>query len=122
MTNPETDINPTIDPVGGQAPAAASFSDLGQGAPSGGSAPLNALLDVALPITIEFGRTEMLVQDVLELTDGSVIQLDRMVGEPVDILVSDRKLAEGEVVVIGEYFGVRITRLVSNPAGGVAAA
>ncbi len=56
----------------------------------------------------------MTVQEVLELGSGSVIQLDRMVGEPIDIYVSDRKLAEGEVVVIGEHFGVRITRIVAG--------
>jgi flagellar motor switch protein FliN/FliY len=75
---------------------------------------LDTLLDVSLPVAIEFGRTHMTVQEVLELGNGSVIQLDRMVGEPIDIYVSDRKLAEGEVVVIGEHFGVRITRIVAG--------
>jgi flagellar motor switch protein FliN len=78
----------------------------------GGS--LDTLLDVSLPVAIEFGRTHMTVQEVLELGSGSVIQLDRMVGEPIDIYISDRKLAEGEVVVIGEHFGVRITRIVTG--------
>ena len=64
-------------------------------------------------MAIEFGRTTMTIQEVLELGNGSVIELSRMVGEPVDIFVSDRKLAEGEVVVVGEHFGVRITRIVS---------
>ena len=75
---------------------------------------LDTLLDVSLPVAIEFGRTHMTVQEVLELGSGSVIQLDRMVGEPIDIYISDRKLAEGEVVVIGEHFGVRITRIVTG--------
>ena len=75
---------------------------------------LDTLLDVSLPVAIEFGRTHMTVQEVLELGSGSVIQLDRMVGEPIDIFISDRKLAEGEVVVIGEHFGVRITRIVAG--------
>ncbi len=83
-----------------------------RGAPGGGS--LETLLDVSLPVAIEFGRTHMTVQEVLELGSGSVIQLDRMVGEPIDIYISDRKLAEGEVVVIGEHFGVRITRIVAG--------
>ncbi|MFN8651592.1 MAG: flagellar motor switch protein FliN [Gemmatimonadales bacterium] len=84
----------------------------------GGS--LDTLLDVSLPVAIEFGRTHMTVQEVLELGSGSVIQLDRMVGEPIDIYISDRKLAEGEVVVIGEHFGVRITRIVAGSEPGVA--
>lgn len=75
---------------------------------------LETLLDVSLPVAIEFGRTHMTVQEVLELGSGSVIQLDRMVGEPIDIFISDRKLAEGEVVVIGEHFGVRITRIIAT--------
>ena len=80
----------------------------------GGGGSLDTLLDVSLPVAIEFGRTHMTVQEVLELGSGSVIQLDRMVGEPIDIYISDRKLAEGEVVVIGEHFGVRITRVVAG--------
>ncbi len=81
---------------------------------AGASGSLETLLDVSLPVAIEFGRTHMTVQEVLELGSGSVIQLDRMVGEPIDIFISDRKLAEGEVVVIGEHFGVRITRIIAT--------
>lgn len=83
-----------------------------------GSNTLGALMDVSMPIIIEIGRTTMTVNEVLDVGVGSVIQLDRMVGEPVDIFVSDRKLGEGEVVVIGEQFGVRITRLVGAAQGG----
>lgn len=88
---------------------------------SGAGATLEALLDVSMPVVIEFGRANMTVEEILQLGTGSVIQLDRMVGEPVDVYVSDRKLAEGEVVVTGEYFGIRITRLMSAPAGADAA-
>jgi flagellar motor switch protein FliN/FliY len=96
-------------------PTAASFGELsGAKVAAGQSASLDTLLDVSLSVAIEFGRTRMTVQEVLELGAGSVIQLERMVGEPIDIFVSDRKLAEGEVVVIGEHFGVRITRMVSG--------
>jgi flagellar motor switch protein FliN/FliY len=59
----------------------------------------------------------MTVQEVLALAPGSVVQLERMVGESVDIYVSDRRLAEGEVVVVGEHFGVRITRMVGTSRG-----
>jgi flagellar motor switch protein FliN/FliY len=84
----------------------------GQPGIGGNPASLDTLLDMSLPVSIEFGRTSMTVQDVLALSTGSVIQLERMVGEPIDIFVSDRKLAEGEVVVIGEHFAVRITRIL----------
>lgn len=105
-----------------QAPEPTKAHDLSElpagSARSGSGGSLETLLDVSLPVAIEFGRTHMTVQEVLELGSGSVIQLDRMVGEPIDIFISDRKLAEGEVVVIGEHFGVRITRIIagSEPA------
>ncbi len=91
----------------------APLKDLAGGT-DGASTPasLETLLDMSLPVSIEFGRTSMTVQEVLALGAGSVIQLERMVGEPIDIFVSDRKLAEGEVVVIGEHFAVRITRIL----------
>ncbi len=95
--------------------ASPGLRDLGaQPSKSGAGAPLDNLRDMTLPVSIEFGRTSMTVQEVLGLTPGSVIQLERMVGEPIDIFVSDRKLAEGEVVVIGEHFGVRVTRIISE--------
>lgn len=107
-------------PKGEPAARVPDLSELSQpgvrpaGIPAGTGGSLETLLDMSLPVAIEFGRTHMTVQEVLELGSGSVIQLDRMVGEPIDIYVSDRKLAEGEVVVIGEHFGVRITRVVSG--------
>ena len=91
----------------------AALKDLAGGTEATASpASLDTLLDMSLPVSIEFGRTSMTVQEVLALGAGSVIQLERMVGEPIDIFVSDRKLAEGEVVVIGEHFAVRITRIL----------
>jgi flagellar motor switch protein FliN/FliY len=79
-----------------------------------GEMPLATLYDLALPISIELGRTSMTVQEVLQLGRGSVIELNRLAGEPVDIFVGDRRFAEGEVVVLGENFGVRITRILPN--------
>ena len=73
-------------------------------------------------MSIELGRTKMTVQEILRLGRGSVIQLDRLAGEPIDIYVGDRRFAEGEVVVIDEHFGIRITRvLASTPAVEAAA-
>jgi flagellar motor switch protein FliN len=76
--------------------------------------PLGMLLDLSLPVSIELGRTSMTVQEILRLGRGAVIQLDRLAGEPIDIYVGDRKFAEGEVVVLGEHFGVRISRIFST--------
>ncbi len=78
------------------------------------------LYDLSLPVTVELGRTKMSVQEVLELSRGSVVELDRLVGEPVDIYAGDRRFAEGEVVVIGEQFGVRITRILAQDRPGEA--
>ena len=82
------------------------------------AAGFDALLEVSLPVIIEIGRTSITLSEALELRTGSVIQLDRAVGEPVDIHVSDRKIAEGEVVVIGDRFGIRVTRVLGRPAEG----
>jgi len=70
------------------------------------------LMDLSFPISIELGRTRMLIKDVLELGHGSVIEFDKLAGEPVDLLINDRKIAEGEVVVIEEHFGIRLTNLI----------
>jgi flagellar motor switch protein FliN len=75
---------------------------------------LNMLLDIPLQVTVELGRTSRSVKEVLELTSGSVIELDKLAGEPVDILVNNRLIAKGEVVVIEENFGVRITDILSQ--------
>ncbi len=83
--------------------------------------PIGMLLDLTLPVSIELGRTSMTVQEILRLGRGSVIQLDRLAGEPIDIYVGDRRFAEGEVVVLGEHFGVRITRVLANPAASSSA-
>ncbi len=74
---------------------------------------LELLMDIKLDVSIELGRTTMLVRDILELGPGSVIELDKMAGETVDLLINNKKLAEGEVVVVDENFGVRITHLIS---------
>jgi len=72
---------------------------------------LDMLRDLHLNVYIELGRTQMLVKDVLELERGYVIELDKLASEPVDIFVNNKKIAEGEVVVIDKHFGIRITNL-----------
>jgi flagellar motor switch protein FliN/FliY len=77
------------------------------------SLDLDLILDVTLRVTVELGRTVMSVQDVLQLGPGAVIELDKIAGEAVDILVNGRLIAKGEVVVVDENFGVRVTEIVS---------
>lgn len=75
---------------------------------------LDMLLDIPLQVTVELGRTKRSVKEILELSSGSIIELDKLAGEPVDILVNNRLVAQGEVVVIDENFGVRVTDIVSQ--------
>jgi flagellar motor switch protein FliN/FliY len=74
---------------------------------------LDLLLDVPLDLTVELGRARMSIQDLLSLGPGSVIELDKVAGEPLDILVNDRLIARGEAVVVNDKFGIRITDIVS---------
>jgi flagellar motor switch protein FliN/FliY len=88
---------------------------------SGSSEKLNFLKDLQLNVYIELGRTQMQIKEVLELERGYVIELDKLASEPVDIYVNNKKIAEGEVVVIDKHFGIRITNLndVNNRIKGV---
>jgi len=79
---------------------------------------VDRLMDVSLTVTIELGRTKETIQTVMEYGDQSLIELDRTVGEPVDVLVNGELFARGEVVTVSENFGVRITELI-NPVPGV---
>ena len=78
---------------------------------------LDMLRDLHLNVYIELGRTQMLVKDILELERGYVIELDKLASEPVDIFVNNKKIAEGEVVVIDKHFGIRITNLNEHTKG-----
>jgi flagellar motor switch protein FliN len=74
---------------------------------------LDMLLDVPLDVSVELGRCRMTIQDLLALGPGAVIELDKVAGEPLDILINDRLVARGEAVVVNDMFGVRITDIVS---------
>ncbi|TFE24419.1 flagellar motor switch phosphatase FliY [Cohnella luojiensis] len=86
----------------------------GGGFTQGDETNLNLLLDIPLKVTVELGRTQKQIKDILELSQGSIIELDKLAGEPVDILVNNKLIAKGEVVVIDENFGVRVTDIVSQ--------
>lgn len=74
---------------------------------------LDLILDIPLVVTVELGRTKMMINDLLQLGQGSVIELSKLVGEPLEILVNEKLVARGEVVVVNEKFGVRLTDIVS---------
>ena len=96
------------------------FTQLNDATPGNGSSrPLAILKDVEMGVTAELGRRRMTVRDLLALTPGSVIELDRAAGSPVDVLVNGTLIARGEVVVIDEEFGIRIAEIVAaEPMGG----
>lgn len=75
---------------------------------------IDMIMDVPLQVTVELGRTKMLIKEILDLGPGSIVELDKLAGEPVDILVNNKLIAKGEVVVIDESFGVRITDIISK--------
>lgn len=92
-----------------------SFPDLGgEGIPGDGGTGFSLLAEVELEVTVELGRRRLPLADVLRLTTGSVIELDKLVGEPLEVYANGRLIAEGEAVVIDEQFGIRITSLVSS--------
>lgn len=90
-----------------------NFEELRQSKSSGNASDLDFILDIPLEVTVEMGRTKMLINDLLQLGQGSVIELNRLAGEPLDILVNNKLVARGEVVVVGEKFGIRLTDIVS---------
>ena len=91
----------------------AQFTPLSSAPVQVNDANIGLILDVPLQVNVELGRTKKSIKDILDLTKGSIVELDKLAGEPVDIMVNGKYLAKGEVVVIDENFGVRITEIVS---------
>lgn len=92
------------------------LTDSGATSDPPGMADLRRLSDVPIDLTVEIGRTRLTVGETLELRQGSILTLNRMAGEPVDLLVNGTPIARGEVVVIDEQFGVRITDVLGHTA------
>jgi flagellar motor switch protein FliN len=92
----------------------AALDELPPAVPSSGSANIEMLLGVNLQVTVEIGRTKLAIRDVLALTPGSIVELDKLAGEKVDVLVNGHRIAAGEVVVVDDNFGVRVTDVVSR--------
>lgn len=102
--------------MGGQGPAIQGVQFPAFGGPGAGQAEqgnIGLLMDVYMEMTVELGRTRKLIKDILGMGEGTIIELDKLAGEPVDILVNHKLIAKGEVVVIDENFGVRVTEIVS---------
>ncbi len=114
------DSNNAIDPAGTaeETAAKANFDQLEQSAASSSDhspkdVDLNVILDVDITLELEVGRTTMSVRDLLQLNQGSVVELDRLAGEPLDVLVNGTLVAHGDVVVVNNNYGIRLTDVVS---------
>lgn len=83
------------------------------GEPAGADIKLDAILDVPVIIAMEIGRTRINIRNLLQLNQGSVVELDRLAGEPMDVMVNGTLVAKGEVVVVNEKFGIRLTDIIS---------
>jgi len=85
----------------------------GSGLAEGGNNDLDLILDIPVTLTVELGRTKIPIKHILQLAQGSVIELDALAGEPMDVLVNGCLIAQGEVVVVNEKFGIRLTDIVT---------
>jgi flagellar motor switch protein FliN/FliY len=109
--------NMNLGDLGAALVAATSSGDASGVGGAKGSAPpvqsLDFILDIPLKVTAELGRSKMAIRDILQLAQGSVIELAKFAGEPLEVLVNDKLIARGEVVVVNEKFGIRLTDIIS---------
>jgi flagellar motor switch protein FliN/FliY len=95
-------------------PAPAVFPTFGAGAPSApADAEIDRVLDIPVQLTVELGHTKIPIRNILQLAQGSVIELDGLAGEPMDVLVNGCLIAQGEVVVVNDRFGIRLTDIIT---------
>ncbi|MGY5956538.1 Flagellar motor switch protein FliN [Kosakonia sp. BK9b] len=126
MNNPSDENNGALDDLwadalneqktttgGGKSAADAVFQQLGGGDVAGTLQDIDLIMDIPVKLTVELGRTRMTIKELLRLTQGSVVALDGLAGEPLDILINGYLIAQGEVVVVADKYGVRITDIIT---------
>lgn len=96
-----------------EAASAAAFNEVTDDGVPGTDVKLDVVLDIPVNISMEIGRTKISIRNLLQLNQGSVVELDRLAGEPMDVLVNGTLIARGEVVVVNEKFGIRLTDIIS---------
>ena len=101
------------DPLNAQPASLDTLEDTSIASSSGQDVNLDVLLDVPVTISMEIGQTKMNIRNLLQLNQGSVVELDRLAGEPLDVMVNGTLIAHGEVVVVNEKFGIRLTDIIS---------
>jgi len=117
---PAPGAGPAAEPAAEQAAAAAApvrFPEFSVSEGQGPSGSIDLLMDVDLEVKIELGRAQMAIEDVLKLRKGAVVELDKLAGDPVDILVNDRPIARGEILIVNDNFCVRVTEILDPEAG-----
>jgi len=113
LPDEESGASPEDIDFGAAEVSRAEFQQLAQTPTGGKPRNIELLMDVDLPVSIELGRTKMTISDILALGPGSVVELNKLAGEPVDLMVNSKIVARGEVVVVDENFGLRITQLMT---------
>jgi flagellar motor switch protein FliN/FliY len=93
--------------------APVAFQNFGQANPAAAGNDINMILDIPVQLTVELGRTRIPIKHILQLAQGSVVELDALAGEPMDVLVNGYLIAQGEVVVVNDKFGIRLTDIVT---------
>lgn len=107
-------MDPPPSPGGGPGGSSAGSSNAPAARPGGPQVQsLDFILDIPLKVTVELGRSKMAIRDILQLAQGSVIELSKFAGEPLEVLVNEKLIARGEVVVVNEKFGIRLTDIIS---------
>lgn len=125
MNNPADDNNGAMDDLwaealseqkstSGKSATDAVFQQFGGGDVSGTLQDIDLIMDIPVKLTVELGRTRMTIKELLRLTQGSVVALDGLAGEPLDILINGYLIAQGEVVVVADKYGVRITDIITD--------
>lgn len=99
--------------TGSQSPQPASFPHVQNVETGGAPKNIDFILDIPMSVTVYVGSTKMAIRDLLQLAQGSVIELDKLAGEPMEVMVNNKLVARGEVVVVNEKFGIRLTDVVS---------
>ncbi len=99
--------------AGAQAAESAAFDELKDDSVPGADVNLDVVLDIPVNLSMEIGRTKISIRNLLQLNQGSVVELERLAGEPMDVLVNGTLIARGEVVVVNEKFGIRLTDIIS---------
>ena len=108
-----TDDTQTQPESTGSAPVANATAAAGSGDGSINTRNLDVLLDIPMEVSVQLGSTHMQIRELLQLGQGSVVELEKMAGEPLEVLVNQRLVARGEVVVVNEKFGIRLTDVIS---------